>query len=70
MTAHAPVAAVDSVMDPVSESLAQVYAEALLGQVPGDVEAEEVAAELEAIRGLLDEVEGLEQLLTAGLHED
>jgi F-type H+-transporting ATPase subunit delta len=54
-------------MDPLSESLARVYAEALLGQVPGDVEAEAVAAELDAIVDLLDELDGFEELLTAAL---
>jgi len=58
---------VDSVMDPVSESLAEAYAAALLGQVPSDVEAEEVAGELDALVELLDTIEGFEGLLTAAL---
>ena len=62
-----PTRKVDSVMDPVSESLAGEYAEALLGQVPGDVEADEVAGELDAAVQLLDEIEGFEGLLTAAL---
>jgi len=63
----APARQVDSVMDPVSESLARVYAEALLGQVPSDPEAEQVAAQLDAIVDLLDEIPGFEELLTAAL---
>lgn len=63
----APARQVDSVMDPVSESLARVYAEALLGQVPSDPEAEQVAAQLDAIVDLLDEIAGFEELLTAAL---
>jgi len=62
-----PPGRVHSVMDPVSESLAAAYADALLGQVPSDVEAEEVAAELEAVVQLLDEIDGFESLLTAAL---
>jgi len=62
-----PARRVDSVMDPVSESLAGAYADALLGQVPSDVEAEEVAGELDAVVQLLDEIDGFESLLTAAL---
>ncbi|MGB2820810.1 MAG: ATP synthase F1 subunit delta [Phycisphaerae bacterium] len=62
-----PTRQVDSVMDPVSESLAGAYADALLGQVPSDVEAEEVAGELDGLVRLLDEIEGFEGLLTASL---
>jgi len=58
---------IDSVMYPAGESLARVYAEALLGQTPSDVEAEEVAAELDAIVSLLEQVDGFEELLTAAL---
>lgn len=54
-------------MDPTSESLAGVYADALLSQLPSDSEAEEVAAELDAVVELLDTVEGFESLLTAAL---
>jgi len=57
----------ETVMHPASESLARAYADALLGQVPSDPEAEEVAAELDAIVELLDEMEGFEELLTAAL---
>ena len=60
-----PAGEVASVMDPVSESLAGTYAEALLGQVPSDVEAEEAAAELDALVELLDQIEGFEEILTA-----
>ena len=63
----APPDRIETVMHPVSESLARTYAEALLGQVPTDVEAEEVAAELDAIVNLLVEMEGFEELLTAAL---
>ncbi len=57
----------ESVMDPASESLAGVYADALLAQVPSDGEAEEVADELDAIVELLDAIDGFEDLLTAAL---
>ena len=58
---------VESVMDPVSESLAGAYAEALLGHVPGEVEAAEALEELDALVGLLDEIDGFEGLLTAAV---
>ncbi|HUS91839.1 MAG TPA: ATP synthase F1 subunit delta [Phycisphaerae bacterium] len=56
-----------TVMHPASESLARAYAEALLGQVPSDIEAEEVAGELDGIVELLGRIEGFEELLTAAL---
>ena len=62
-----PPAKVESVMDPVRESVARAYAEALLGHLPSDLEAEEVAAEMEALVKLLDETEGFERLLTSAL---
>jgi F-type H+-transporting ATPase subunit delta len=58
---------VETVMDPTSVSIASVYADALLGQLPGDPEAEEVTEELDAIVDLLDSIDGFEGLLTAAL---
>jgi len=57
----------DTVMDPTSVSIAAVYADALLGQLPSNPEAEEVARELDALVDLLDSIEGFEGLLTAAL---
>ena len=57
----------DTVMDPTSVSIAGVYADALLGQLPSNPEVEEVAEELDALVDLLDEIDGFEALLTAAL---
>lgn len=57
----------DTVMDPTSVSIASVYADALLGQLPSDPEAEEVTEELDAMVDLLDSIDGFEGLLTAAL---
>jgi len=57
----------DTVMDPTSVSIASVYADALLGQLPSDPEAEEVTEELDAMVELLDSIDGFEGLLTAAL---
>ncbi len=57
----------ETVMDPTSVSIAAVYADALLGQLPSNPEAEEVTEELDAIVDLLDGIEGFEALLTAAL---
>lgn len=46
--------------------LADVYAEALLSLL-GDQEAEAVAAELEALLAVMDEVDGFEDLLAGGM---
>ena len=62
-----PARHVESVMAPASVSAATVYVDALLGQLPSDIEAEEVAAELDALVELLDEIDGFESLLTAAL---
>lgn len=62
-----PSRQVETVMDPTSVSAATIYADALLGQLPGDSEAEEVAGELDAIIDLLDEIDGFEALLTSAL---
>ncbi len=62
-----PIRQVETVMDPTSISAATVYADALLGQLPSDSEAEEVAGQLDAIIDLLDEIDGFEALLTSAL---
>jgi F-type H+-transporting ATPase subunit delta len=56
-----------TVMDPVEMTLARVYADALLGTLGSDAEAEEVASQLHAVAGLLDQVDGFEALLTGAL---
>ncbi len=62
-----PTGQPDTVMDPTSISIATVYADALLGQLPSNPEAAEVAEELDAIVELLDGIDGFEALLTAAL---
>ncbi len=62
-----PTRQVETVMDPASVSAATVYVDALLGQLPSDSEAEEVARELDALVELLDKIDGFEALLTAAL---
>jgi F-type H+-transporting ATPase subunit delta len=62
-----PSRQVETVMDPTSVSVATVYADALLGQLPSDSEAEEVAGQLDALIDLLDEIDGFEALLTSAL---
>jgi F-type H+-transporting ATPase subunit delta len=62
-----PARQVETVMDPAVVSAATVYVDALLGQLPSDSEAEEVAGELDAMVDLLDEIDGFELLLTAAL---
>jgi len=62
-----PSGQVETVMEPVNVSAATVYADALLGQLPGDSEAEEAAGQLDAIVGLLDGIDGFEELLTSAL---
>jgi F-type H+-transporting ATPase subunit delta len=57
----------DSVLDRATEPLARVYAEALLGHLPADEEAEQVAAEIDGLVGLLDEIDGFDALLNAAL---
>jgi len=54
----------DSVMEPHLARLTDTYAQALLDNVPSDDRADEVAAELDGIVALLDEVEDFETLLT------
>jgi len=56
-----------SVMDPTAVSLADVYAEALLGALPDDAQAERVAEELAQLVGLLDELDGAADLLAGAL---
>ncbi|HAU37018.1 MAG TPA: hypothetical protein DCX07_04805, partial [Phycisphaerales bacterium] len=60
-------AQVESVLDPSGFLLAGAYAEALLGVLPDNAAAEELAAELSELVRLLDEVDGFEGLLTATL---
>ncbi len=61
---------VESVMDPGQMNLAGVYAQALLELVPEDDRAEDIYAELEAVAGLGDEMEQLQDLLGAALRRD
>jgi len=54
----------ESVMDPTTLSLADTYAEALAGLL-SDAEADEIAQELDAVVGLLDNLDGFDNLLSA-----
>lgn len=56
-----------SVMSGTAASLAETYAEALLGAVPDDEAAEEVCGELAGLVALLNEVAGFDELLTSVL---
>jgi F-type H+-transporting ATPase subunit delta len=47
-------------------ALAERYAESLMAETDGDAEADAQAAELEALRGAMERVEGLEALLAGG----
>ncbi len=57
---------IDSVMDLAEAAVADVYAEALLGLIDDNDRAEETAAELARIVGLLDETPGFDGLLAGG----
>ena len=57
----------DTVMLPRMAGLANTYARALLDNVPDNDRAEEIAAELDAIVQLLDEIEGFDALLTRAM---
>ena len=57
----------DTVMLPRMAGLANTYAQALLDNVPDNDRAEEIAAELDAIVQLLDEIEGFDALLTRAM---
>jgi F-type H+-transporting ATPase subunit delta len=56
-----------SVLAPSTMTLAGTYAAAVLDLLADDAGAEEFYQELLALRGLLDEVDGFEHLLTAAL---
>jgi len=56
-----------SVMDPATVSVADVYAEALLGVLDDDARAEQVGEELAQLVGLLDGLEGAADLLVGAL---
>ena len=57
----------DTVMQPRMAALANTYAQALLDNVPDNDRADEIAAELDAIVQLLDEIEGFDALLTRAM---
>jgi len=59
----APVQKARSVMHPAGESLAEVYTQALMGLAADDAQAQELLDELGGVVGLLDEVDGFEELL-------
>jgi F-type H+-transporting ATPase subunit delta len=50
-------------MHPAGESLAEVYTQALMGLAADDAQAQELLDELGGVVGLLDEVDGFEELL-------
>ncbi|MFP4105668.1 MAG: ATP synthase F1 subunit delta [Phycisphaerae bacterium] len=54
-------------LDPEMMSLAGVYAQAALNNIPGNDAAEELAAELKALIDMLDSVDGFDMLLTRSL---
>ena len=57
----------DTVMQPRQAALANIYAQGLLDNVTDNNRAEELADEIDAIAGLLDEVEGFDTLLTRAM---
>lgn len=61
---------VESVMEPHQRNLAGVYAQALLELLPEDDRAEDIYAELEAVAGLGDEMEQLQDLLSGAIRRD
>lgn len=60
------VGRIETVLDAV-DPLGAVYAQGLLDHVPRDDEAEQIAGELDALAGLLDEIPEFQLLLTAVL---
>lgn len=60
-------ARVEHVLDPRTAALADVYAEALLDALDAKTDPWRIADELDALVGLLDDVDGAENLLTASL---
>lgn len=58
-----PAARPDSVMTPQGVALADVYAQAALDLLTDDTQAQQLAGELEQLVGLLDSIEGFEELL-------
>jgi len=57
----------DTVMQPHMVSLAGIYSQALLDNIPDNSVADEIADEIDAIVSLLDEIEGFEALLTRAM---
>ncbi|MFP4054958.1 MAG: ATP synthase F1 subunit delta [Phycisphaerae bacterium] len=55
----------DSVMDPQETPLADMYAEALLGLLPTDEHAEEIATQLQSLAEMTWQVDGFGELLSA-----
>jgi F-type H+-transporting ATPase subunit delta len=56
-----------SVMDPAGMALGEVYAQSLLEIAPDNAQAEQIARELAAVAELLDQVAGLNELLSPGM---
>lgn len=52
-----------TVMDPASESLAGVYAQALMGLADDDAQAEALLGELDGVLELMDTIDGFQALL-------
>jgi F-type H+-transporting ATPase subunit delta len=57
----------DTVMQPRMAVMANIYAQALLDNIPQNAHAEEIADEIDAIVALLDELVGFETLLTRAM---
>lgn len=55
----------ESVMAPQAAAIADVYVEALLGLVPDDAQAEQLAGELQQVVDLLGSIKGVKDLLTS-----
>jgi F-type H+-transporting ATPase subunit delta len=67
---NAPAPHVESVMDPRELSLANVYAEALLGLLPETDQAEIVADQLDELARMVRDVDGFEELLAGAAMND
>lgn len=61
---RAPTGRLESVLDTSTLLIADVYAEATLDLMPDNAEAESVVEEIQALVGLLDEIDTFKELLT------
>ena len=56
-----------TVLDPTQILLGELYAKALLDAAPSNEEAHELASELEALVGILDQIPGAQALIEGGI---